>query len=507
MSKSIIIIGAGIAGLSAGCYGQMNGYRTQVFELHDKPGGLCTAWKRKEYTFDGCIHWLVGSGAGSSFNRIWQELGATQGRQFVDHEEFVRVEGEGGKTFIVYTNIDRLEQHMKELAPADAEVIEEFAGALRRFTRFGDAMGQPGGSPSLLGAVKTAYRMLPFMPLLRKYGKITVQDYVTRFSDPFLRHAFGAIFGLPGFPMMAVMMTLAWMHNRDAGYPIGGSLDFARGIERRYLDLGGEIHYGARVEEILVEADRAVGVRLAGGADDGRPREHRADIVISAADGHATIFDMLAGRYADDKIRGYYEEWPIFQPIVQVSLGVARDLSAEPQMVSFPLEPPLTIAGEARERMGVRHFCDDPTMAPPGKSAVVVSFDSDYAYWQELHRERERYDAEKKDIAVKVIAQLEKRLPGIEDQVEVVDVATPITTERYTGNWQGSIEGWMITAETMGMMMGKGMDKTLPGLENFYMVGQWVEPGGGVPTAAGSGRRVIQMICKRDGKRFEARVP
>ena len=75
MEKSIIIIGAGIAGLSAGCYGQMNGYRTQIFEMHDLPGGLCTSWKRKGYTFDGCIHWLVGSRPGTEFHRIWEELG------------------------------------------------------------------------------------------------------------------------------------------------------------------------------------------------------------------------------------------------------------------------------------------------------------------------------------------------------------------------------------------------------------------------------------------------
>ena len=43
--KSIIIIGAGIAGLSAGCYGQMNGYRTQIFEMHDELGGSCTSWQ------------------------------------------------------------------------------------------------------------------------------------------------------------------------------------------------------------------------------------------------------------------------------------------------------------------------------------------------------------------------------------------------------------------------------------------------------------------------------
>jgi len=61
MVKSIIIVGGGIGGLSAGCYAQMNSYRTQIFEMNDKPGGLCTAWQRKGYTIDGCLCWLVGS--------------------------------------------------------------------------------------------------------------------------------------------------------------------------------------------------------------------------------------------------------------------------------------------------------------------------------------------------------------------------------------------------------------------------------------------------------------
>lgn len=51
LGRSVIIIGAGIAGLSAGCYGQMNGYNTKIFEMHSIPGGLCTSWKRKSYTF------------------------------------------------------------------------------------------------------------------------------------------------------------------------------------------------------------------------------------------------------------------------------------------------------------------------------------------------------------------------------------------------------------------------------------------------------------------------
>ena len=136
--KSIAIIGAGIAGLSAGCYGRMNGYRTQVFEMHDKPGGLCTAWQRKGYTIDGCIHWLVGSKPGQGMYRIWQELGMVQGRTFVDADEFLRYESRDGTAFILHADVDRLQEHMLEIAPEDREAIREFCNAIRAFVKIGD---------------------------------------------------------------------------------------------------------------------------------------------------------------------------------------------------------------------------------------------------------------------------------------------------------------------------------------------------------------------------------
>jgi phytoene dehydrogenase-like protein len=369
-------------------------------------------------------------------------------------------------------------------------------------------MGGLGGAFGLLGRLKAAVQMLTYMPLLSKYRKMSLQDFAVRFSDPFLRQAFTtAFFDMGDFPVFGLLFTLASMHNQEAGYPIGGSLAFARAIERRYLDLGGEMHYKSRVDKILVEpgsgqdADRVVGVRLTDGS------EHRADVVISAADGHATIFDMLGGKYVSDKVRGYYENLPIFPPIVQVSLGIARDLSDQPHSVNYPLDQPISIAGKSIKRLGFRHYGYDPTLAPEGKSIVEFMFPSNHSYWKELSEDPERYDAEKKDIAIKVIDQLEVRFPGIADQVEAVDVATPLTYERYTGNWQGSMEGWLPTTETADMMMGKGMDKTLPGLDRFYMIGQWVEPGGGLPPAATSARGVVERICKQDGKSFVTSRP
>ena len=503
MQKSTIIIGAGSAGLSAGCYGQMNGYRTQIFEMHTKPGGCCTSWKRRGYTIDGCIHWLTGSSPGNSFYRLWEEVGAVQGRTMIDHEEYARIEGEEGKVFIVYTDINRLERHMKELAPEDKDVIEEFAKGIRTCLHFPMPVEK---APELFGPIdglKMMFMMLPYLMFVMKWRRTTIQDFAQRFKNPFLRQAFALIVNLqnrPDFPMLAMLMTLAWMDQKTAGYPVGGSLELARAIERRYLALGGEIHYKSRVVKILVENDRAVGVRLADGS------EHRSDIVISAADGHTTIFDMLDGKYINDKIQGYYDKLPVTLPVIYIALGVARSFEEMPHTVTgidYPLDEPVTIGGQERKRLGVQMYNFDPSLAPAGKTVVKVMFASDYEYWKELKQDPERYKAEKEQIADQMVASLDRRFPGLAAQVEMRDVATPMTFERYTGNWQGSFLGWLISTKTLMMRMSK----TLPGLNNFYMAGQWVEPGGSVPTAVMSGRNVTQIICKQDKKKFVTSTP
>jgi phytoene dehydrogenase-like protein len=210
---------------------------------------------------------------------------------------------------------------------------------------------------------------------------------------------------------------------------------------------------------------------------------------------------MLGGKYINDKIRDYYHNPQLFPPLIYIGLGVARSFAEVPSSVvgiNFPLDKPVTIAGKERKRLGVQIYNFDPTLAARGKTVLKVQFNTDYDYWKKLRQEPERYNAEKEHIAEQVVALLERRFPGLAAKVEMHDVATPITWERYTGNWRGSYEGWLPTTKSLMTRMSK----TLPGLDNFYMAGQWVEPGGGLPTAAMSGRNVTQIICKRDKKPF-----
>jgi len=103
---------------------------------------------------------------------------------------------------------------------------------------------------------------------------------------------------------------------------------------------------------------------------------------------------------------------------------------------------------------------------------------------------------------VKAVLQwLNPRYPGLTQDIEVMQVKTPLSHARATGNWQGASCGWLLTKDTLPMMV-QGVPKRLPGLKHFSMVGHWTEPGGSVPIAAMSGRNMIYELCHEDNKPF-----
>jgi phytoene dehydrogenase-like protein len=295
--------------------------------------------------------------------------------------------------------------------------------------------------------------------------------------------------------VLFLIMLMVCMHKKSAGFPIGGSLKFARLIEKKYLELGGRIHYKSRVKKIIIKDNAAKGVRLENG------ESHEADIVISAADGYSTIFEMLEGKYTNKKILRCYENFTTFPSFLQVSLGLSRTFPEVPHTLLFPMEKPISVdPGTSYEDIRVRLFNFDPTLAPEGKTVLTSIISTyNYKYWTDLRQNnRGKYNDEKKRIADEVIEVLEKKYGNIKSHIEVTDVSTPATVIRYTNNWKGSLEGWLLTPAA-GL---RPMKKVLPGLRDFYMAGQWVEPGGGLPPAIMSARNITQIICKKDKKKF-----
>jgi phytoene desaturase len=497
--KSIIIIGAGLAGLAAGSYGQMNGYRTRILEHHSEPGGVATAWKNKDYHIDGGIHYLMGHRPGQSCYDLYRELGILHNRHYPDLPTFVRFADEiTGSRISFSADLDQLAADLKKLAPEDAGMVDEFiagARAMQRADLFG-LMATPPELMGLLGPFKQFWKMRRVLRYFGPHFNQSMVQYARAAKNDVFRRILENLF-LPEVPVWFVQLILGLLASRQLGLLAESCTDFVASMEERYKSLGGEVTYNSTVKEILVENDRAVGVRLADG------RELRADVVVSAGDGHSTIYNLLGGRYVDKKITERYQNWNLISPIVTLSYGVARQYPDEPALNFLFLKTPLTIGGVSLTGFPVRVFNYGSCFAPAGKTVVQALLHTDWNFWNDLQKDRPRYDVAKKEMAAEVLARLEPHYPGMTAQLEVTDVATPYTTWRYTLNREGAFMGWIPTPQAMRTLVRK----TLPGLGNFYMAGQWTMPGGGVPPCLYSGRHVVQIMCKRDGKKFTTSFP
>jgi phytoene dehydrogenase-like protein len=405
----------------------------------------------------------------------------------------VRIESQEGRGFTIHADPARLREELLQASPVDSATIEEYSQAV------GKAKGVDA-TALILGGRLGMLRMLPLLGFVRKWAQVTAEQFSHRFQDPFLRKGMAVVqYGIKEAPMLVHLSLLAGLGKGDGGFPRGGSLTLARNIEARYRGLGGKVHYRSRVTGVLVEQGRAVGVRLEDGS------EHRADIVVSAADGHATIYEMLGGAYLSERIREYYERSvPQMQEFgLEVFFGVARNLRQEPHAIALLLSAPMVVEGREVDRLDIELFSAEKGMAPEGKGVIKVVFPSSYDFWKRLREDRQAYESEKERVAKEVLARLDPRFPGLGSQVEAEDVMTPVTVERYLGAYRG-LQAWPPKLD-VGTLMREGLSPTLPGLSNFYMVGQYAQGMIGLSTAAAGGRKLVRRLCKEDGKRFQVR--
>ncbi len=499
MAKKIIIIGGGLAGLSAGCYAAMNGFETQIFEHHAVPGGVAATWKRGGYVIDGGIHFVAGHKEGNGMHKILSELGAADPALFTDMHDYGRfIHEPAGISIDMSGDIDAFANRLKSLAPADSEKIDDFFKGVRAFR--GHDMSTMGMSnpPELASAFSRVKEMWQMKSLIRyftgTYGK-KISDYISDVETPWLKDLFCNLF-LPESPVWFPMMYLAIVADRQAGFLAKGCLPFVLEIEKHYKALGGKISYRSTVAKILVENDKAVGVRL----DDGQ--EFKADYVISCGDGYNTVFNLLGGEFMDEDIKERYETWPLCRPFLTVSYGVNREFKNELPLNTILLKKPLMVGNEKVKTLLMRIMNYSSHFAPAGKSVFQIEVETGFDYWYNLQKtNRQSYEDEKQWLAAAILQIAEKYYPGISAQVEITDVATPYTTWRHTLNNKASWGGWLLGADNMLDQI----ERRLPGLSNFYMAGHWVM--GGVAGTLLSGRHAVQLICRDEKMKFTVKLP
>ena len=336
----INIIGAGIAGLSAGCYLQMNGFETEIFEKQTHSGGLCTSWKRGEFTFDGCIHWLMGSNPSNPFYRLWSELIDMSSIEFRNHEERMEIEVKdnfdryGSKVFHLYTNLNRLSSYLLDLAPEDATPIRKLIRSMRKIQGF-EIPPMIQSVPELLPFHHKLkfIKHIPLLVFLMRWKKITNFTFADKLKNPFLKEAFRLLFDGDEMPLLIITLPLAFNDKMGVGYPVGGSLKFTRKIEERYLELGGMIRFNAMVNEIVTEKNHATGVILSDGTSI------PSAITISAADWNYTMFSALKGKFVNKTILELRDQnkLEVYYSVFLLSMGINRSFKEFPHMMRFPI--------------------------------------------------------------------------------------------------------------------------------------------------------------------------
>ncbi len=503
--KHIDIVGGGIAGLAAGIYLQKNGFETTVYESHNIAGGLCTGWHRGDYTFNGCLHWLLGIRPGISFYHFWKEIIDVDSLNPIYFTERTELElpvadKNGNRKFHFYNDIDRFEEYLLSISPEDERPIRRWCNCVRQIVPELDYLppvflDEPFWR-SVPKKMKLA-RLLPILLMMKRWARTSNRTFSREFKSEFLRSAVENLYENE-MRMTVIFFAQAYAHKRVAAFPEGGSLAFSEMLAKSYVDAGGRLRTSTEVEKINVSDCRAVGLTLKGGETTA------ADFVISAAPWHATVFKLLGGQFVTSALKQleHPQKEAIFYSFCMLHLGINDALANAPHFSRFAVEPFLSPDGTRYTQVELHIYNYDHSLAPQGKATASLNLTTrEGQYWIDLRKsDPQEYRHQKQVLTQKLLTILAQRLgDDILPKIEVCELATPATYHRYTGNLNGSSQGWTPQND---ITKRSAIRPTLPGLKGFVMAGQWIESGGGVPVALVSARNAAWHACNALGRKF-----
>jgi len=493
--KRIVIIGGGIAGLSAGIFAQKNGFESIILEKHAILGGECTGWDRDGFHIDGCIHWLVGTKTGTPMNDLWKAVGALEDVDIYHPDTFLSFEHKEA-TINIYRDIEKMKTSWTTISPEDKEVIEEFCQDLKKLDTFEVDAEKPMDLMTLKEKMKKMMSMKDAGMIMKKYGKITLNEFGNRFKHPALKEMFSTF--LPEHYSAAFLFFgLATFTKDESSIPIGGSKAMALRMAEKYQALGGKALTNREVIGVEINKKHVKKMVCKNG------ETFTGDYYIAACDAHFLFQNLLKGKHTDKKYKTRFhnsQDYPLASNMY-IGIGYEGEMGDQQRSVKFPIKP-FTINQTPIEHLLVNHYGYEPSFAPKGHTVLTCAinqFGDDYEYWKNLKKDPKSYKSEKERVGQAVIERLTQKFPEMTGKLKLLDVASPATYERYCNAYRGAFMGFLPT------LKGKMMAHTgkIKGLKNLMLSGQWLQPPGGLPNAAITGKDSIMRICKMEKRTFK----
>lgn len=494
----VIVVGAGLGGLSAGLYALAQGFDCTIVERHTAAGGVAASWRRGEYVVDGGIYYLIGCNKGVRAADLYRELGLLPGLPLVEPSVLIRfLDERTDRAIDLSRNSERFLLELTQLAPGDKEQINRTLRLLppARILDF-SLLDKPPELMSWKDKTRQTWRMREELRFFSGQFIRPTSAAAGTMTHPFLKSLVSHMC-LPEAPLWLTLALLSAFTAGQVALLKEGCVSLVGHLAEQFEDRGGELRLGCGVAQISTRPSGAAlevdGVLLETG------ERMAADYVVSAADRQATLSVLLEGRWKDAPADPRLQAWRRYRPLVMVSLGVARRFPTDAPVNVIFLRRPFFVGEDTVDMLRLRVFNYAPSFSAPGKTVVQAAFDSSWPYWSSLRdRDRAEYEAEKDRVAHEVIRRLELHYPGIAGQVELVDVATPYTTWRYTQNLEGSYAGWLPTPE----VLASAVPRSLPGVRRLFLAGHWSVPGGGVAASLISGKHAVQLVCAAEGVPF-----
>ena len=490
--RKVLIIGSGVAGLTAGILLQKAGYETHIFEKNTMPGGLCTGWKREQYWIDGCLHWFTGAKKGSKLNELWKEVGALgDGIEMREKESFFSAEL-GGACVTFWRELEKTRKELLKLSPEDRVEINKMINLTKKAQCMIVPVDKPLDKMGIRDYIEMSIAMKEMPQVLKEYEKQNMQDFAKRFKHPAIRQALLAYMD-PKYPAYSFICSYATVSSGDGDLPAGGSFGVTQRMARKYQKLGGILHTNCKVKKVMLKQKVAIGIVLENG------KTFSGDEVICASDPMAVFPQLLDDRYMPKKLRRAYKKPQDYHVNSAVYVAFAVKTSAEiPKETRIISCKPIKVGKQNHNQMILNNYSYEAEFAPEGKTIIQVSFHQnkeDATYWINLRENQEEYKKIKKQLANEVLSRMIERYPTIKDDIRVIDCWTPATFNRYCGAYQGAYMGFVHDKKVKKVSVTGKAAK----LKNTYLASQWMMNPGGIPIAAAQGKYAAWRIIHKKG--------